>query len=189
MWIFGYGSLIWKADFPFETKAVGHVKGFERKFYQHSTYHRGTPEKPGRVVTLVPSSPESQVWGVAYKIRNEDVEKVVNQLDYREKGGYKRMQVVFYPKMIQAKPFQITIYVGATDNLNYAGEADEDSIATQIVNSSGPSGTNAEYVYNLAKAMRTIAPQVPDEHLFSIEEKVRNLMNISDSQDIKSILN
>lgn len=189
MWVFGYGSLIWKADFPFETKAVGHVKGFERKFYQHSTDHRGTPEKPGRVVTLVPSSPESQVWGVAYKIRNKDVKEVVNQLDYREQGGYKRMQVVFYPKMIQANPFQITIYVGTTDNLNYAEEADEDSIAKQIVNSSGPSGTNAEYVYNLATSMRTIAPHVQDEHLFNIEEKVKNLMSISDSKNVISILN
>lgn len=162
-------------DFPYESKIVGYVKGFERKFYQFSTDHRGTPEKPGRVVTLVPSNKDSQVWGVAYKIREEDVKKGVDHLDHREKGGYKPMQVPFHPKSIEGERFLITIYVGETNNLNYAGEADENSIAKQIVSCIGPSGTNVEYVCNLAKAMREIAPNIEDPHLFYIEREVLRL--------------
>ncbi|GJQ67421.1 hypothetical protein Trydic_g5100 [Trypoxylus dichotomus] len=179
MWVFGYGSLIWKVDFPYESKLIGYIKGYNRRFYQHSTDHRGTPEKPGRVVTLIPTKDsEACVWGIAYKIKSENVENVVNHLDYREKGGYKRKQVTFYPQN-GLEPFQLIVYYGASDNFQFAGEADLDSIAKQVVSSIGPSGTNLDYVCSLAKSMREIAPNVKDDHLFALEAKVLEIIKSS----------
>lgn len=53
------------------------------------------------------------------------------------------------------------------------------SFLSQVVNSTGPSGPNMEYVFNLAKSMRKFFPQVHDEHLFELEKKCLKLLNES----------
>ena len=34
LWIFGYGSLVWKAGFEYDVRKTGYIKGYKRVFYQ-----------------------------------------------------------------------------------------------------------------------------------------------------------
>jgi cation transport protein ChaC len=54
MWVIGYGLLIFKPPPHYAFRVTGYLKGYIRRFWQSSSDHRGTPEAPGRVVTLVP---------------------------------------------------------------------------------------------------------------------------------------
>ena len=97
-------------------------------------------------------------------------------LDHREKGGYTTHEVTFYPQTKGVSSFTVLVYIGTELNPNYLGPAPLDAIAKQVVNSRGPSGCNTEYMLNLATSMREIAPLVQDEHLYSLESKVREMI-------------
>lgn len=76
IWLFGYGSLIYKVDFPFLEQRPASIDGWVRRFWQGSHDHRGTPEAPGRVVTLIQKS-GAVCKGMAYRVSPADRKSVV----------------------------------------------------------------------------------------------------------------
>jgi cation transport regulator ChaC len=172
VWIFGYGSLTWKVGFEYVERHPGYVEGWTRRFWQLSTDHRGVPQCPGRVVTLIPE-PEQQTWGVAYRVHGEDRDEVLERLDFREKGGYERHFATVRRDDGLVIAEQALVYVATRDNPNWGGPAPTDEIARIIARSHGPSGPNIEYLLRLAQWLREI--DALDEHVFELERAVRAL--------------
>ncbi|GAA6133981.1 gamma-glutamylcyclotransferase [Oceaniserpentilla sp. 4NH20-0058] len=170
IWLFGYGSLIYKVDFPFTHKQPAFITGWARRFWQGSHDHRGTPEQPGRVVTLIEDA-GNRCDGMAYKVTAD----VFEHLDHREKNGYLRHEVALH--LIEPTG-DITqklglIYIADQDNDAFLGQTSEKKIAEHIAKSSGPSGENAEYALLLASALRTL--NADDDHVFLIERYLRSI--------------
>ncbi len=164
-WVFGYGSLIFRPDFPFVVRRRAFAHDFERRFFQASTDHRGTPEQPGRVVTLVPS-PGARCGGVAYAVADDDASEVLAQLDYRERGGYVRAPVRLTIDDENHREIEAITWIAWPDNPNFAGAAGLDHIARIVRVSVGPSGRNRDYVARLDSALRELG--VDDPHVTAL---------------------
>lgn len=176
LWIFGYGSLVWRPDFPFAERRTGTVTGFTRRFWQGSTDHRGVPGRPGRVATIVPE-PGAVCWGTAYRVETAQVDAVLGALDHRERGGFERHEVDAELDGSGGQPacsVRALVYRATPGNPEYLGPAPLDEIARQVRDSVGPSGANAEYVFELARALREMGAR--DDHVFALAERLREIL-------------
>jgi len=160
VWVFGYGSLVWRPAFPHLRRLPAYVEGFKRRFYQGSPDHRGVAGAPGRVVTLLPQE-GARTWGLAYEVAAADEAAVLARLDHREKGGYARHRVTLHLRDLP--PVEGLVYVATVDNPQYLGPAPLEDIADQVRSSVGPSGSNVEYVLQLARALDEMG--APDPHV------------------------
>jgi cation transport protein ChaC len=160
VWLFGYGSLIFKADFPFIERRPASIANWTRRFWQGSHDHRGTETAPGRVATLIPE-PGALCAGMAYLITPE----VFAHLDHREKNGYLRLAIDI--GFDDGSSVEGLVYIATEENAAFLGAASEREIARQIAASSGPSGHNSDYLVELAHALRELG--MDDPHVFAIE--------------------
>ncbi|XP_043217014.1 putative glutathione-specific gamma-glutamylcyclotransferase 2 [Amphibalanus amphitrite] len=180
LWVFGYGSLCWKPGFSYRERRIGRVEGFSRRFWQGSVTHRGTPQQPGRVATLVehrhhvglrgpdqPSVPQGTTWGCAFLVTDR---AALRYLDGREVvlGGYQTRRVAFVPRDPGRPPFAVTIYVATERNPLWLGEAPLARLAVQVAAARGRCGPNADYVLQLVRFMKRNIPEECDQHLFDL---------------------
>ena len=168
LWIFGYGSLVWRPAFGFAERRTAWISGFARRFWQGSTDHRGVPGSPGRVVTLLPEA-DARCFGVAYRVPEAESSFILASLDHRERGGYERHRLDLHFDDGTRTPG--LVYIATPANPNYLGPAPLDAIAAQVARARGPSGSNAEYVRELARSLREMPAD--DEHVFALDALLR----------------
>jgi glutathione-specific gamma-glutamylcyclotransferase len=165
VWIFAYGSLLWRPDFPFVEALPGHIRGWSRRFWQGSPDHRGVPGAPGRVVTLTPTA-DALCWGLAYRLEEATRELTLQRLDLRERGGYERHVVEFRRRDAHQDSVPAFVYVASPTNPHYLGPCALGRIAEQIRRAHGPSGSNLDYVLRLDTTLQALG--IKDEHVSAL---------------------
>ena len=164
VWVFGYGSLIWRPDIAYRERRIARVQGWKRRFWQGSHDHRGVPHAPGRVVTLVPD-PDECCEGMAYLVDGAIAEATFAGLDHREKNGYERHAVRLEFRAGGTRDG--LVYIAPAGNHAWLGPAPQAEMVEQIRRSAGPSGANIDYLRELAVALREL--EIDDPHVFGLE--------------------
>jgi cation transport protein ChaC len=148
-WIFGYGSLVFRPGFQHTSARPAWLGGHRRRLWQGSPDHRGTPESPGRVATLVED--EGRVLGLAFHLEADQLAAALPGLDHREQAGYVRREVQL--SLVGGGEIPALVYLATRDNPSWLGPASVGAIARHVARARGPSGTNAAYVLDLAAAL------------------------------------
>lgn len=167
--MFAYGSLIWRPGFDYSARVKASLPGWARRFWQASTDHRGVPDAPGRVVTLVPEA-GAICAGVAYLIEHP-IEQTLAYLDHREQGGYQRQLIEIELLEVLADnsgSSRVTalVYVADQDNPLFIGSTPLAPLIQTISTAAGPSGTNRDYLILLGDALAQ--EQIDDPHINSL---------------------
>lgn len=169
VWLFGYGSLIYKVDFPYLERRPATIRGWSRRLWQGSHDHRGTPDHPGRVATLVPEH-DAVCTGMAYRVTPATFE----HLDHREKNGYLRFTMTLH--FDDEQTAEGIVYIASSDNVAWLGPADDAEIARHVAGAVGPSGRNSDYVRRLAEALRGLGAD--DPHVFAVDAALRAMQSV-----------
>lgn len=169
MWIFAYGSLIFRPSFVHIERRRAFLPDYMRRFWQGSPDHRGVPEAPGRVATLIPA-PNEWCGGCVYRIDPQHAASILTELDIREQAGFERHLLPVYDAPRGQTFAEAIVYVARQGNPHFLGPLEESAIAAWIQRSRGPSGPNSEYLLALRDALRSL--DIDDPH---VEEIARHL--------------
>ena len=167
--MFAYGSLIWRPGFDYSARVKALLPGWARRFWQASTDHRGVPDAPGRVVTLVPEA-GAICAGVAYLVQHP-IEQTLAYLDHREQGGYQRQLIEI--ELLEgladnsgSPRVTALVYVADQDNPLFIGPTPLAPLIQTITTATGPSGSNRDYLIQLGDALAQ--EQIDDPHINSL---------------------
>jgi glutathione-specific gamma-glutamylcyclotransferase len=167
LWVFGYGSLMWRPGFPYLESQVARLIGAHRALCVYSWVHRGTAERPGLVLGL---DRGGGCRGIAYRVAGEERERVVAYLRERE-----QVTSVYLERM---RPIQLSdgtrasalAYLVDREHAQYAGKLDEETQFRFVAEASGRSGANRDYVINTAAHLAELG--MPDAVLARLAERL-----------------
>lgn len=144
-WVFGYGSLMWRPDFPFVEARAALLRGYHRAFCIISTRYRGTADHPGRVLGLAPGG---ACKGRAFRIAPKDRQRVATYLHEREliTGCYEPR---FLPVRLEdGRKVTAVAYVADRSHWQYAGHESPAKQSSIIRAAVGVAGPNIDYLRN-----------------------------------------
>lgn len=157
LYVFGYGSLIWRPGFAHASAHPALLRGFHRRFCIWSHHYRGTPEAPGLVLGL---DRGGACRGLAFRVPGVEAAAALAYLDARELPD--GAETVYHRRLVPARLLdsgrmaRAVAYVANRGCRLYCGRLTPEAAAAAIARGHGRMGPNREYLLNTLAHLRAL---------------------------------
>jgi cation transport protein ChaC len=147
LWIFGYGSLMWRPGFDHAESQPAHLHGAHRSLCVYSYVHRGTEEKPGLVLGL---DSGGSCRGIAFRVQSASANETMDYLRAREQVTMVYLEAFRSIQLLDGsdRKVQAVCFLVDREHPQYAGRLPITKQAELVKRGQGQSGDNVEYVAN-----------------------------------------
>src|SRR5262245_47144376 len=155
LWVFGYGSLMWRPGFEFVERTEARLIGAHRALCVYSFVHRGTPERPGLVLGL---DRGGACRGIAFRVTAAKRAETVAYLRGREQVTMVYREFVRQVRL-KTEPERMVpalCYMIDRSHPQYAGRLSLDRQLHLVRQGHGRSGANDDYVIATVAALEEL---------------------------------
>lgn len=145
LWVFGYGSLMWKPGFAFVEQVPARLVGAHRALCIYSFTHRGTPTRPGLVLGL---DQGGACRGIAFRVEAAKREETVAYLREREQSAnvYREVMRSVWLDGDPRERVSALTYIADRSHVQYAGRLSIAEQARLVRQGHGQFGACRDYV-------------------------------------------
>ena len=166
LWVFGYGSLMWRPGFDVLERVPAKLIGMHRALCVYSFVHRGTPEKPGLVMGL---DRGGMCRGIAYRVAAAKRQETIAYLREREQVTSVYLETMRRIVLEDEARRQVRALCYAVDrgHVQYAGRLSVDESVHYVRQGHGRSGNNRDYVVETIRALEALGYRETELHLIA----------------------
>ena len=167
LWVFGYGSLMWRPGFEFLEQVPARLIGEHRALCVYSFDHRGTPEKPGLVLGL---DRGGACRGIAFRVAAKRRDEVIGYLRGREQTTHVYREVM-RSVWLENEPrdrVSALAYVVDRGHVQYAGRLSLPDQLRYVRQGHGRSGNNRDYVLETVRSIEAQGFRDPQLHQLAL---------------------
>ena len=175
LWVFAYGSLIWKPDFDAIDHRRASAYGWHRSFCMKMRRWRGTPETPGLMMALERGG---RCDGVIYRMPDDDRDAQIRRMVRREIRFHQNVHMVRWINVRTAEgKVRVMVFWAGPKGERIASRLPLDRVAHILARACGSAGSCAEYLFNTVSHLAEHG--IYDRNLWRLQElvadEIRNL--------------
>jgi cation transport protein ChaC len=169
IWVFAFGSLIWNPTFHFVERRTARIHGFHRQFCLWARAGRGSPARPGLMLSLESGG---SCAGVAYRLARS---AAATELDviWRREMSTMAYRPVWTTAQTPKGTEPVIAFSVNRQHERYAPALGDEAIARYLATGAGPIGRCCDYLFETTKHLRQLG--LRDRRLEALEAKVRAL--------------